>query len=334
MSELLKQAEAAEAEQDYEQAEKCYAELLEHEPDHAHAFALRGHLHNRWENFKLAEGCFKEAIKLGDKEASTFQGLAKSHHEQGYLKQALNAYEQALEQQPDLTDASIQAGKTALVLKAYEKARHYIVKARQLAPDNPDTNLAASLLFWHEGKPQAALEGIYGITQQTPDHIEAYIELARLLRIHKQYEDAQKVLKHLLSIAPEHHQGHLQFGFLFYCTGHNDWARAAFNTALKKRPFCKEAYVGLALCAEQKNEWDRAYKNWQLAYYFCPQDTSLYFPFAQACIQQKAWHKAYGLLCAHLQEQPQHEKAQLLIATTEHMKTAHTSNWESLETHL
>lgn len=74
----------------------------------------------------------------------------------------------------------------------------------------------------------------------------------------RQYEHAVTALHRLLQLAPNMPEAHVNMGYALLGLGQSDAARASFMAATELRPQQANAYYGLALAEEARNDYEAA----------------------------------------------------------------------------
>lgn len=94
--------------------------------------------------------------------------------------------------------------------------------------------------------------------QMTDAELRARFEQAVVMLHAKQYDHAITALHRVLQLAPAMPEAHVNMGYAFLGLQQADAARSFFQSAIELRPQQANAYYGLALVEEQRQDWELA----------------------------------------------------------------------------
>jgi tetratricopeptide (TPR) repeat protein len=94
--------------------------------------------------------------------------------------------------------------------------------------------------------------------QMTDAELRARFDQAVVMLHAKQYDHAVTALHRVLQLAPAMPEAHVNMGYAFLGLQQADAARSFFQSAIELRPQQANAYYGLALAEELRQDWELA----------------------------------------------------------------------------
>ena len=175
-------------------------EILREHPDEVNSLRLLG-------SVRLAQGDADAAAKhlrLAVEQAPDFAqanlDLARAYRRQGRAAQAVDCLQAFCAKAPGnseawqlLGDALVERGDVLAGRDAFRRAA---------AADPFRREMAAALKHLRQGRRQAAEKRFRGILKQHPDHVAALVGLANVALEANAVDDAERLLRHALTIAP------------------------------------------------------------------------------------------------------------------------------------
>lgn len=149
----------------------------------------------------------------------------------GRTKQAKTAYQNAIEQDPDLVDAWIKLGEMLSQEKS-PKAERYIDNALRIAPENV-----------------AALIAKANFLAQVKDDLPNAIEFYKKVNV----------------VDPQFEQGYLNLGLLYLDADSLQQAQKSFNMAIQVQPDFAEGYFFRGMAAKMQGDMVKAKNDFQQA---------------------------------------------------------------------
>ena len=230
----------------FQEAEKLYLELIEKEPDNSPLLSAFGLFYINIKNYEKASFYLKKACEI-KKSFGTVSALGFSEYMQGNYNSAAEVLEQSLEFGSN-SDVYTKLINSLFETKQYKKAIDYTAKMHQLYPDNPDSvlNMIKSLTYsgklteseimcvnyLKEHQDNGAFwfqlgflkELIYSDDKQAYEcyraaselgYNEAFYNMAVSLQKQKQYKEAEKFYKKMLSAFPEEENTIISLGMCY-----------------------------------------------------------------------------------------------------------------------
>ncbi len=173
-------------------------------------------------------------------------------YRKGKLAEALKAYNQALEIDPENPDAWNNKGLILAVAGNYKEALNCHLKAVDMDPDNVDAISNIGMIHTKLDNSQKALEWYDKALSMDPNHQTTWNNKGNLLSKMGQYQDALKCYDKALEINPEYMAAMNNKAVELIHLKRYDEALGLLNAVLKSRPLFSEgwyvkgkAYVGM-----------------------------------------------------------------------------------------
>ena len=122
------------------EAERCYEEVLQRQPDHFDALHLLGIIARQTRRTERAVELIKKAIGLNPNVAVAHNNLGNALRDLKRPAEALASYDRAITLKPDYAEAHNNRGNALMDLKRPEEALASYDKAIALKPDNAEAH--------------------------------------------------------------------------------------------------------------------------------------------------------------------------------------------------
>jgi tetratricopeptide (TPR) repeat protein len=183
-------------------AEHLYRQVIDAEPNNAHAWHLLGALAGDQGDAALAIECLNKAIRLAPTEAIPYYNLGRVFQRQEKMQDAVSCYLQALKLKPDYVEACGNLGLSLEKLGQLEAAESWLRRG-------VDLNL---------------------------ERAEGYYKLGTFLRTHGRYDEAIACLRRTLDLDPSYADAQNNLGNCFLCQYRLDEALECFRKAIALDP--------------------------------------------------------------------------------------------------
>lgn len=117
-------------------------------------------------------------------------------------QEAAEAFNKAVESEPEKVEAKINLGTTLAQLKKYEEAITRFRTALEIAPDNETAHFNLGMLYGYLGKHKEAIKHLQFVINKNPKDSQAYLALANALQSDQQFREAIAHYKTALSLDP------------------------------------------------------------------------------------------------------------------------------------
>jgi tetratricopeptide (TPR) repeat protein len=187
---------------DYETAESYYLQALEQDP-------ANNDIKNYLSKVYLEQDMSDEAIVLLSEIAEDTQDklvwmrIGKIHAEIEYYEEAQDAFEKAIELDPEYGNAYLEIGYVLYEQEYYEEAIPNLEQAAISFPEDDDVQKKLASCYKKTGKLDSAIQQYKDIIAEQPDNIRAYMNLANAYTATEQYTEAIEVAEILKEKIPE-----------------------------------------------------------------------------------------------------------------------------------
>lgn len=185
------------------------------------------------------------------------------------------------------TDTLLDTAFQAYNQNQFETAEEIVRNVLTIAPTNGDALYLLGLIAYRSNALEPAEKLLYEAVKLYPDMSQYALALAGVLQKAGRLDEA-------LSFYEKYKQNPLvlsQIGYIYLQKGQNDFAKSAFDEALKEDETCLNAKIGQALLARQEGRNEEALQLLTMAEKSGVKDSELFY---QLAVQNR--------LCGHYQE--------------------------------
>jgi len=174
--------------------------------------------------------------------------------DQGLEKQAVVAYEQA----GPVPSTLYRLGSLLLKTGQRDKARNAYERALELQPDLAEASNDLGTLLAQDGELKAAIARFRAALAATPDYPDALNNLGYALLLTGRESEARELYERALALQPDFPEALNNLGLILGRQGDLDGASRYFSQALRTRPGYGEAASNLALVLANRGQLDEA----------------------------------------------------------------------------
>jgi predicted O-linked N-acetylglucosamine transferase (SPINDLY family) len=178
------------------------------------------------------------------------------HHQAGRLEQANEAYQQALQANPDHPDALHLLGMLAHQIGDQPLAVELINRAISLSPNSPNYHCNLGTVLQAQGKSDEAIACFRQALTIEANNTVFHYNLGHALQAKGELAAAVASYRAAISLAPNHLESHSNLGHTLRALGELDQAVACYHQAIAIAPNLAEMHfnLGTALGAQGKLE--------------------------------------------------------------------------------
>ena len=143
------------------------------------------------------------SIVIDDKRVQSLMEEAAAFAKKGELAKSIQAYTDALDMRPTLTEAHIGRGRCHLELGDYSSAMSDFARAEDLAPDKPEAHVATGDLYFARKEYKRAIEFYDQAVEIDGSHAMARCRRGISHYYRKNYRQAYQDLQRALALDPE-----------------------------------------------------------------------------------------------------------------------------------
>jgi len=190
-------------------------------------------------------------------------GLA--HHQAGRLDQANEAYQQALNENPEHPEALHLLGMLAHQVDNNELAFDLISLALHSTPNSPVFLCNLGSVLQAQGKLDEAVASFHKAIRINPGNAVFHYNLGHALQQQGKMHAAQGSYQQSIALAPDHLESHSNLGHTLQALGQLEQAIESFQHALNLAPELAEMHFNLGAAVNAQGKLGEAIKHYQRA---------------------------------------------------------------------
>lgn len=229
----------------FDDAEICFRQALEIEPNYPACLNNLGNLLQEKGDFNGAISCFKQAINIDPNLAVAFCNLASALLQIEDVAGAKANYEQALRLKADFFIAHHNLGKLFVKEGEFKRAEVCFKEALRLQPNSAEVYFDLGNLLQQQRRTREAIECFRACVRHRPDHVEAYANLGAALQAQGALDLANFCLQRALILDPNHAVANFNLGLLLETQKKYEEALQNYQKALSLKPEWTQVYYNL-----------------------------------------------------------------------------------------
>jgi tetratricopeptide (TPR) repeat protein len=229
--------------------------------------------------YSEAELEYKLAAREDPEDPRAHAGLGNVYLDQGRFKNAIEAYQEAIEAQVDYVPAYQPLGYSLARLNRHAEATDTFKQALQYDPNNAEVynNLAFTLVHAerYAEAVEAGLQAIallgrtgeafkQGLQNRNEVLSHAYKNVGNAYNGMKKYNEAADALKHAAEIEPNNAAAHFNLGVALFNGGRYSEAIEAYKAVVKLRPQLAAGHYNLGLSYVAINDKEGARRQYDI----------------------------------------------------------------------
>jgi tetratricopeptide (TPR) repeat protein len=184
-------------------------------------------------------------LKIDPQNGNAYLLLGLNFKELGDDKRALNSFQTAVEQKPDLIDAWINLGQLSDAQKNYPKAMQYFETALRIDSLNVETLHAKAIAQNNQKKYREAIVTYKKINSINPDYSAAYFNIGMIYLAQDSAQKARQFFDITVKTDPLYNLGYFYRGKAAQKMGDKKAARADYEQVTRLLPNFEEAKKAL-----------------------------------------------------------------------------------------
>ncbi|MFH1995937.1 MAG: tetratricopeptide repeat protein [Candidatus Omnitrophota bacterium] len=213
------------------------------------------------------------------------EGKAFSHYimgvlydNEGELDKAIEEYAKALaNEKEEVSRIHMRLAIDHLLTRNQEKAVEHLVIAKNLDSENSKARFLLALIYTSDGKFDAAQNEYEEVIQFDPDDLRALANLADLLVVQEKVAEAAYVYERLIEKGEDSYLLHFNLGVIYFRIGRLDDAITELKQAAAMKGDYAEAYIGLAMLYETKEDLPAAVEQYEKVLKVDPLNIKAYY---------------------------------------------------------
>ena len=269
-----------------QQAEVCFQQVLQWQPDNPDAYHLLGVIAAQQGHFQTAIEQIQRAIALNSKEATFHHNLGNVYQQSGQLQQAIESYSKALQLKPDDTeirkhldiacekqlDLGIEYHQSGELPKA--EACYQQVLQRQ--PNRADIWHLWGIIAYQQEQYFTAIKRINRAIELEPSAANFYQSLAFVYQKQQCFTDAITYYQKAIQIQAELVQSYNNLGLIYQEQGMVQQAIAHYQQAIQLQPNYTYAHLNLGIAYDQVGQFELAISSCQKVIELDPGEAEAY----------------------------------------------------------
>lgn len=163
-----------------------------------------GYLYQEMKEYKEAIAAYELALDLNPDYTSALYNLGNVYEQLGQVKQALFLYEKVMGLNPRHAEAYLNSGVISTRLRDYPQAIEYYEKALKVNPKLSSAYFNLGYVYEIKDEPQKAIDNYQKAVQMDPKHTEAYYNMGNVHARGRQNDRAMASYLKALEINPNH----------------------------------------------------------------------------------------------------------------------------------
>ena len=223
-------------------AERCYGEVLQRQPDHFDALHLVGVIARQTRRTERGVELIKKAIGLNPNVAEAHYNLGNALRDLKRSEEALASYDKAIALKPDIVEAHINRGNALRELKRPAEALASYDKAIALKPDYAEAHINRGNALMDLKRPAEALASYDKTIALKPDYAEAHSNRGAALMDLKRPAEALASCDKAIALKPDYAEARCNRGAALMDLKHPEEGLASYDKAIALKPDYAEAY--------------------------------------------------------------------------------------------
>jgi tetratricopeptide (TPR) repeat protein len=240
------------------EAEACYREILQTEPDHAEALHLLGVVAQQNGDYDQAERLIRRAIARNSGAADYHNNLGNTYRLQSDVARAIVAYRQAIALDANHIEALHSLGNLLAERGEFAEAEKYFLDVLRLQPGHSDAHYNFGNAKLNQGDARAAIGHYRRAIELEPGCAAYHFNLAHALQRLNQLTEAAAEYERVLHITPDDFEATYNLGIVLHELTDFTQAADAFRRALRLKPDLPQAMSNLAAALQGLDDYDGA----------------------------------------------------------------------------
>ncbi len=258
LDDRLVEASRMAAEGDVEGALAIFRQVVEERPQDAQAHFRLGLALAESGDDEAAVLSLGKAVEIDPQITDAYLALGNSYLRMEDRRSAFLAFNEAAKVAPENASTWFNLGSLYYLGGSFEPAIRALRKARELRPDDPEIHFRIGMTEMNQGLLRDAIISFRVAVRQKPDHAEAWINLANVLTVEQQFDEAEQAVGRALELQPGWSDALNARGVLAQARDRDDEALRLFEEALAADPENARVHMNLGNLFEKRNEPRRA----------------------------------------------------------------------------
>ena len=240
------------------QAEAIYCEILKNDPENADILHHLGILYGQMGHFEAAIDSIQKAISINPNSAVFYFNLGLTFRNSGNQEKAIQSFMLAHELDSMNYDVCFNIGLEFQIMGRFDLAAFYYERAINVKPDSYEALSNLGAVFQHLGENEKAVETYKKAVLIKPDQAELYNNLAVALQNSKKFDEALDFYRMAIKLQPDFVNSYINMGSLLHEKNDINGAIENYQKAISLDPEYSESYYNLANVLQKQLKLDQA----------------------------------------------------------------------------
>lgn len=259
----------------------------------------------------LAEAvhAYRQALQEQPQNPEILFWLGLLHNQLGQLDDSVAYYQQVLQLEPNSVEAHSNLGTVLLTQRRLAESIAHQRQALALRPNDPNVHYNVAIALYEDGQIEAAIEQYQRVVDLQPDHANAHHNLG--LALFRQGDRVGAIGHHRRAIAlvPHHASAHNSLGVALLGQNQVEDALQCFQTAIDLKPDYASAHDNLGTALQRQGKLVDAIAAYQTAIALKPDAANAYSNLGTALKEQGNFPDAIAAFETAIRLQPDHADA-------------------------
>jgi tetratricopeptide (TPR) repeat protein len=274
------------------EAEGIYRQILNAEPNSAHALHLLGVLASQMGQGEASLNYIRRAITLNPTAAQYHASLGAALATLGRTQEAIDIYHRALVLQPDLLDAHVNLGAALMKMGKFELAVESLQSALKIGPENFKLLDSLGSALSQAGHQEQAVEILRKALALRADFAPTHLTLGNALMKLNRATEAIAEYRVALATRPEYPEAMRNLSGLLSQTGSVDEAIDLARRSISLQSDSSHAWCNLGSALHRQNRFDEAADALSRSIALDPRFPLAYSELGEVLLKMKAFDKA------------------------------------------
>lgn len=259
----------------------------------------------------LAEAvhAYRQALQEQPQNPEILFWLGLLHNQLGQLDDSVAYYQQVLQLEPNSVEAHSNLGTVLLTQRRLAESIAHQRQALALRPNDPNVHYNVAIGLYEDGQIEAAIKHYQRVVELQPNHANAHHNLG--LALFRQGDRVGAIVHHRRAIAlvPHHASAHNSLGVALLGQNQVEDALQCFQTAIDLKPDYASAYDNLGTALQRQGNLGDAIAAYQTAIALKPDVANAYSNLGTALKEQGDFPAAIAAFETAIRLQPDHADA-------------------------
>jgi tetratricopeptide (TPR) repeat protein len=296
-------------ERKYDVAIEYINKALEHFPEYAYGYTMRGNIYTNKGELNRAISDYNYAITLKPDYTEAFVNRGAAYYLLGKSDNVITDCNEAIRLNPSNANAYVNRGNAYLYKDEFDNAIADYNTATKLEPNHLLSFFNRGVAYANRGEIDKAITNFIKAVQLQPDIIYAINDRGVAYGKEGKYDKAIAIFSAIIQLRPNYHDAINNRGIIFSSINDYENAIADFTRAIQLIPNNAASYFNLGNVYAQIGLYDRAILSFSVGLKIQPADINALFSRATIYANQLDYNKAIADYTEVIRLKPNHAEA-------------------------